>query len=124
MHEILTIHYKLVEQTGGSHGVRDLNALESVENRPQSGAFGSEFYETLPLKAAAIMHSLIHFHPFVDGNKRTGMVAGISFLRMNGLDLDVVSQDLEDYAVHVATSDASVEEIAEWIESSLVRFSG
>ncbi len=62
--ELLTIHYKLIEEFGGSHGLIDIGALESALMRPQTG-----YYQNIIEEAAAFMESLAMNHPFVDGNK-------------------------------------------------------
>ena len=77
--EVLEIHRIVIEEFGGSAGVRDRAALEAAVFRPQSG-----YYENLVQEAAALMESLINNHPFVDGNKRVGFVATDAMLRING----------------------------------------
>lgn len=80
--ELLTIHAILIDEFGGTDGIRDLGALESAVFRPQTG-----YYDDTVAEAAALMESLIQNHPFLDGNKRTAVAAGDVHLRMNGLEL-------------------------------------
>lgn len=116
LEEILRLHFQVVEDYGGSHGVRDEGRLQSVVNAPKQVAFGVEQYESLYAKTAVYFRNIIGDHPFVDGNKRTAVtVAGI-FLMRNGQKLRVSPRELEDFAVRVATDQLSVEEIAKWLE--------
>ena len=85
--QVLFLHSRLVEETGGAHGVRDLGLLESAVARPGATFGGEDLYAEVFRKAAALMASLILNHPFVDGNKRTGIAAAALFLARNGCQL-------------------------------------
>jgi death-on-curing protein len=80
--EVLVMHRELIERYGGSHGIRDMGALESAVFRPQTG-----YYEDVIAEAAALLESLAINHPFIDGNKRIAFAAADVFLRMNGLEV-------------------------------------
>lgn len=108
-------HYKLVERFGGSHGVRDINRIRSVLNAPKQNVFGQDQYPSIYEKAAVYIRNMIGDHPFVDGNKRTGMTIGLVFLEKNGVNLKLKTSELEDFAVQVATA-LSVKDIATWLE--------
>jgi death-on-curing protein len=82
--EVLTLHQRLLDQTGGGEGLRDLGALESAVAQPRVTFGGEDLYPDLPMKAAALGYSLIQNHPFVDGNKRVGHAAMETFLLLNG----------------------------------------
>jgi len=77
--DALFFHQQLIERYGGAAGIRDLGALESALHRPQTG-----YYDTVIHQAAALLESLVHNHPFVDGNKRTAFAVADVFLRING----------------------------------------
>ena len=77
--DALAMHYVLIERYGGTHGVRDLGALESALFRPQTG-----YYTDVIAEAAALMESLAMNHPFLKGNKRTTFVVIHVFLGING----------------------------------------
>jgi death-on-curing protein len=79
--EVLEIN---AEVMGGSHALRDRGLLESAVARPQASAFGVDAYPDLVSKAAALLHSLVMNHAFVDGNKRTAVLATLVFLDLNG----------------------------------------
>ncbi len=93
--QVLFIHSRLVAETGGGHGVRELGLLESAVARLKATFDGKVLYPNLFLKAAALMDSLINNHPFLDGNKRTGVTAAGLFLRINGRKLSASSKDVE-----------------------------
>jgi death-on-curing protein len=114
--QVLFIHYRLVSETGGEHGVRDLGLLESAVARPQATFDRQELYPDLFEKAAALMESLINNHPFVDGNKRTGIACALLFLQQNGISLSAKNADLEKFTLRVASSKAGRSEITKWLK--------
>jgi death on curing protein len=85
--EVIAIYHRQGEEYGGSHGLPDPDALESAAFRPQTGYYGE-----LSEEAAALLESLVHNHPFVDGNKPVGFAAARTVLPVNGFDLDVCEQ--------------------------------
>lgn len=115
--QVLFLHARLLEETGGSHGVRDIALLDFAVARPQATFGGQDLYPDLFSKAAALMQSLIRNHPFVDGNKRTGIAAAALFLRQNGRRLTATNPELEAFTLYVAESGPNISEIAEWLES-------
>ena len=90
--QVLFIHSRLVDETGGAHGIRDLGMLLSALGRPQATFQGKDLYSDLFSKAAALMDSLVRNHPFIDGNKRTAITSTAIFLRINGFHLDVTER--------------------------------
>jgi death on curing protein len=114
---LLEIHTLVVSGTGGSTGLRDLGRLESVVAAQTQSVFGEELYPTLYEKAAAMIRGIVADHPFVDGNKRTAMLTGLTFLRINGADFTAKQGELEDFAVKVATDHLDVPVIAAWLKS-------
>lgn len=113
--QVLFIHARLIDETGGSHGVRDLGMLESAVARPQATFDGKELHRGLFRKAAALMQALIQNHPFIDGNKRTGSVAAGLFLQLNGYILQAKNRELESFTLKVTISKISLAEIANWL---------
>jgi death on curing protein len=113
--EVLFIHARLIATTGGSHGVRDVGLLASAVARPQATFGGQELYPDLFTKAAALMASLVQNHPFVDGNKRTGITAAGLFLRQNGWQLQTNNEELETFTLRVATERLPIELLATWL---------
>ncbi|MFN2421328.1 MAG: type II toxin-antitoxin system death-on-curing family toxin [Gemmatimonadota bacterium] len=115
--QVLFLHARLVEETGGSHGVRDLGLVQSAVARPLASFGGEDLYPSLIDKAAALLESLIGNHPFIDGNKRTGVAAAGLFLDRNGRRLTATNEELEAFAVAVAEGRVSLDESEAWLES-------
>ncbi len=122
--QILFLHARLISETDGAQGIRDLGLLVSAVERPQATFEGSELYPDLFTKAAALMHSLIQNHPFVDGNKRTGVAAAAIFLQVNGFRLIATNPDLEAFTLNVARGEQDVPDIASWLENHSKAFEG
>lgn len=114
--DIELIHMQIVDASGGSHGTRDRGRLESVVATQTQSVFGEELYKTLFEKAAALCRGIIGDHPFVDGNKRTGIMTALIFLERNGIPTKVEDKELEDFAVQIATEHLDVPTIAKWLE--------
>ena len=114
--QVLFIHYRLLYETGGEHGVRDLGMLESASTRPQATVAKQELYPDNFEKAAALMQSLINNHPFVDGNKRTGIACAVLFLKQNGISFSAKNTELEKFSLRAASSKSGRSEIAKWLK--------
>jgi death-on-curing protein len=115
--QVLFIHARLIAETGGSPGVRDLGQLEAALARPRATFEGELLYTDLPAQAAALMESLVRNHPFVDGNKRVGITAAALFLRRNGLRLTAASDEVEAFTLRVARGEAPLEEMTQWFRT-------
>lgn len=116
INQVLAIYNEVMEQTGGSKGMRDIRLLESAVARPQM-TFGQEdLYPDIFSKAAALGHSIISNHPFVDGNKRTGYMAIRLFLNINGYDLDAPLEKRYEFVMEIAKKTKKEEAIATWLK--------
>jgi death on curing protein len=116
--DILVIHARVIDKTGGSHGVRDTGLLVSLTERPKSSFGGKEVYSDLFQKAAVCLESLIRYHVFIDGNKRTAFVGASRFLFLNGFEFTVSNKEAEDYVLKVAIERYDIEQIAEWLKAN------
>jgi death-on-curing protein len=117
--EILAIHDRIVEQIGGSLGVRDENLLHSLAERPKASFGGTEQFPTLFLKAATYLEAIATYHVFVDGNKRTAIAATGVFLRANGYEIVSLStEEAEEFILEAAQRQKTLEEIATWLEKN------
>jgi death-on-curing protein len=116
--EVVKIHDNLVKLYGGSLGVRNKALIESALARPQATFGGEDLYETIFDKAAALFHSLMFNHSFVDGNKRTTMTSVARFLAVNGYELEVSQRAFVDFPIQVENNHMSIEEIAQWLEEN------
>lgn len=96
---------------GGRPMVRDLGLLASALARPATTLFGADTYPSLPLKAAALLHSLVNNHALVDGNKRAGFACVAVFLGINGHPLQLTQEEAFDLVLGVA--DGTLTELAE-----------
>ena len=114
--QALFIHYRLLEETGGSHGVRDISLLQSAIARPMSSLGGKDLYPDIFTKTASLMHSIINNHPFVDGNKRAAITAASIFLARNGYTLTAANKELERFTSAVAAENRELKEIASWFK--------
>lgn len=116
--EILQIHSIVIDETGGSHGVRDRNPITALGDLPRQKAFGQELYPTVFLKAAVYMRNIIFSHPFIDGNKRTAMAAGSVFLELNGYRIVVKKGGVEAFALKIIKKHLDLPAIAAWLQES------
>lgn len=112
--QVLFIHARLIAETGGSSGIRDLGLLSAAVARPQATFDGQDLYPDLATKAAALMDSLVRNHPFVDGNKRVGITAAGLFLIINGYCLTASNAALEQFTLLVAQSQISFQQMVNW----------
>lgn len=117
LEEILRLHFQVIEDFGGSHGIRDEERLKSVIQAPKQIAFGEEQYPSVYEKAAVYLRNIIGDHPFTEGNKRTAVTVCGIFLSRNGCGLKVNSKDLENFVIQVATDHLGIDEIARWLET-------
>lgn len=119
--EVLYIHRRLIDEFGGSDGVRDEGVLLSAIARPFSGFGDTEFYPTPIEKGAAIAESIVKNHPFVDGNKRTGYALMEFILRENDFFLTADSNERYDFVIQIATGEIEFEAIVEWVGKHTAR---
>jgi len=113
--QVLALHALQIKRYGGASGLRDRGALESAVARPQMTFGGEDLYPDAAAKAAALMHSLVANHPFVDGNKRVGAHAALLFLRANGFEPVIAPTQLTEMTLAVARGEVSAEALAIWI---------
>lgn len=118
LEQILVIHQDQIDRYGGSHGIRELALLESVIYRPQTTFENEELYPSIFDKAAALIHSIIRNHPFLDGNKRTGITSGIAFLEINGFFLKVTQKQLIETVLKIASKEWNMEQISQWLRTN------
>ena len=119
--EILYLHFRVIEDYGGSHGVRDEKRIRSVVNAPAQEVFGQEQYQDIWTKAAVYMRNIIGDHPFTDGNKRSGTTVCAVFLMRNSINLIATPKDLENFAVAVAVEHYDIPTIAAWLKAHSVK---
>lgn len=110
--EVLALHADQIDRYGGSHGVRDHGLLSAAVAMPEA-SFGDEYlHGTLPEMAAAYLFHLVCNHPFIDGNKRAGLMTALAFLGLNGLRLTASEDDVVGLVLGVASGQVSKAEVA------------
>ena len=115
VNEVLDIFSRVMQQSGGLVGIRDLGALESAVAQPRMTFDGAELYPTLAEKASALGFSLIENHPFIDGNKRTGHAALETLLVLNGYQIDASVDEQVEIILKVASGDVERSTFTEWL---------
>ena len=113
--QILMIHTQLIQQTGGSDGVRDYNLLDSALETPFQSFGGDELYPTIQAKAARLGYGLIKNHCMIDGNKRIGTHAMLVFLALNGIELKYTQKELYETILDVAAGNIEYEDLLQWV---------
>ena len=113
--QILMLHTQLVQQTGGSDGVRDYNLLDSALETPFQSFGGDELYPTIQAKAARLGYGLIKNHCMIDGNKRIGTHAMLVFLALNGIELKYTQKELYETILDVAAGNIEYEGLLQWV---------
>ncbi|MCU0482241.1 MAG: type II toxin-antitoxin system death-on-curing family toxin [Anaerolineae bacterium] len=113
--ELIIINEELI---GGKSQLRDVDLLESAVLRPMTSAFGEDAYVTIHDKAAALFHSLSRNHAFVDGNKRTSVLATILFLELNGYTVTWDAEQALEFVLQIAQGATDWEVISEWLQAN------
>ncbi|OLP15756.1 death-on-curing protein [Leptolyngbya sp. 'hensonii'] len=116
--EVLELHRKILAQSGGALGIRDMGLLESAIAQPRMSFGGEDLYPSLLEKAAALGFSIIMNHPFVDGNKRTGHAATETFLVLNGLEINASVDEQERMVLAIASGKQERQVFIEWLQQN------
>lgn len=114
--EVLELHRRIIEQSGGALGIRDFGLLESAIAQPRMTFGGEELYSSLIEKSAALGFSIIMNHPFVDGNKRTGHAAVETLLILNGMEISASVDEQERVMLTIASGEMGHKEFVEWLQ--------
>lgn len=118
--QILELHQHLIEESGGTSGIRDFGALGSALAQPEMTFGGEDLYPTLIEKASAPAYSICMNHPFVDGNKRVAHAAMEIFLVLNGFEMNGSVDEQEKQFLDLASGNVSREELANWLQRKVV----
>jgi death-on-curing protein len=113
---IVAIHDEQLTIHGGATGLRDQTLLESALDRPRN-KWAYEQAE-LPEFGAAYGYGIAHNHPFVDGNKRSALLAIYTFLGVNEVDFIVAEADAAAMILALAAGEVSEESLARWIRDN------
>lgn len=113
--QILLLHTQLIEEFGGTDGVRDYNLLDSALETPFQSFADEELYPTIQAKAARLGYGLIKNHTMLDGNKRIGAHAMLVFLVLNGIEMKYTQRELYETVLSVAAGSLEYEDLLQWV---------
>ena len=121
LEQVVKLHKRVIEQSGGAMGIRNQEGLESAVAQPRMSYAAQELYPSLIEKVAALGFSLINNHPFVDGNKRIGHAALEVTLLMNGYEIQADVDSQEAVILAVAASKMNRQDFLEWLQEHVVQ---
>ncbi len=116
--EVLELHRRIIKQSGGISGIRDLGLLESAIAQPWMTFDKEDLYPTLLEKAAVLGFSIIMNHPFVDGNKRTGHATMETFLVLNGVEINADIDEQECIVLDLASNKLNRDAFLTWLQQN------
>jgi death-on-curing protein len=119
LREVVELHRRVLQATGGASGIRDVGVLASAIAQPKATFGSADLYPTLFEKAAALCFSLVQGHPFVDGNKRVGHAAMETFLVLNGTEMDAPVDDQERLMLDLAAGRIGRAHLTDWLRQHL-----
>ncbi|GHV95791.1 death-on-curing protein [Spirochaetia bacterium] len=114
---VIEMHSALIEASGGLDGVRDINMLDASIASPYHTFGGQYLYPTLQVMAAHLAFSLVKNHPFLDGNKRIGILSMLTFLEINGISVECTNDELVAIGLGLAENTINENALVEWIIS-------
>lgn len=115
--QVIGLHSRLIQATGGLDGVRDVRLIESSLSSAFTTYFGVDHYPSIEEKAARLCYSLINNHAFLDGNKRIGIYVMLVFLELNGIVLKQTDEEIVKLGIGVASSELDYDSILEYIRN-------
>lgn len=113
--QVLMLHDRLIETTGGSRGIRDEGMLDSALSNPFQSFEGEELYPSIQAKAAQLCYGLVKNHAMLDGNKRLGTHVMLVFLALNGYELVFSQKELSDTILALAAGKIHADDLLQWI---------
>lgn len=117
--DILLIHSRVIEGSGGLDGLRDSAGLEAAIAAPMQTFDGQELYPSDIEKIARLGFGLASNHAFVDGNKRISAMMTQLLLKWNGYDLTLRTGELADMFIAIADGTAKEKELLDWVYAHL-----
>jgi death-on-curing protein len=116
---VIAIHHRQISEHGGSEGLRDEGLLASAVARPQNVLAHAQPPPDLAALAAAYAYGIARNHPFVDGNKRTALVAARTFLLLNAVNLEANQDEKYLTFLQLAQGTLTEEQLADWIRKRI-----
>ena len=115
--QVLLLHTLLTQKTGGDNGLRDEGLLDSALNSANATFGGQDLFATTEQKAARLGFGLATNHPFVDGNKRIGVLVLLTFLKINNVHLTATNNDVTNLGMGIANGTLTYDNVLEWINT-------
>jgi death-on-curing protein len=119
--QVIYLHEQLIRETGGTRGIRDMNALESALVAPFQTFNGEELFPSITAKIARFAYGITEFHPFIDGNKRVGAHTLLVLLALNGIPMEYTQKELSTIFLQVADNKATCDQLHQWVISHIVQ---
>jgi len=116
VNEIIRLHRDILDETGGEYGILSRGDIEFITDFIKSQIYSLNIKDKFQI-SALILRNIISGHPFVDGNKRTGIEATDLFLRKNGYYLEMTVKEGVEFALSVAKNEINLESIYDWIKA-------
>jgi len=113
--QVLFLHGLMYKETGGSSVLRDTGILESAIYHAYASFEGKDLYPAIEEKAARQAYGIIRNHPFLDGNKRTGLFVMLILLELNGIKLNFSQSELVELGIGIADGNIDSGQITKWI---------
>lgn len=114
--EVLSLHAEQIHLFGGAPGIRDVGLLQSALGGVEATFGGTFLHETVLEMAAAYLYSICRNHPFIDGNKRTAVSVALTFLDMNGIEIDANEDSFYELVIGVAEGRVSKASVAVFLD--------
>ena len=113
--DVILIHSRVIEGSGGLDGLRDRDGLEAAISAPMQTFDGKELYPTDLEKIARLGFGLASNHTFVDGNKRIGMYVMLTFLEVNGIHMECTNEEVVEAGLSVASGTMDYDALLQWV---------
>ncbi len=113
--QIKYLHSKMIQETGGSNGIRDEGLPDSALSAPFQSFGGMELYPSMIRKGARLCYGLIKNHAFFDGNKCIGIYAMLVFLELNGMEIECSEEELIALGLGIASGEIEEKDVGIWI---------
>lgn len=117
--DVIQIHSRVIQRSGGMDGLRDRASLEAAVSAPMQSFGGQDLYPTTVEKIARLGYGLASNHAFVDGNKRIGAMMTQLLLKWNGFQMSLCSGELADMFIAIADGSAGESDLLAWIQRHL-----
>ena len=118
LEEVLILHAYQIDKFGGNPNIRDSRLLESALARPHTSLSGNDMFPAVFDKAAVLALGIIQNHPFIDGNKRTGVHAMLVFLELNNVSVTFTDKELVELGKNIAIKALNIADVANLLRKS------